>query len=127
MANIASWQYFLVVACGGGIGAMGRFFIQQIIPSSTFPLATFICNIAGSFILGVLYQMAFEFDILQSTRIFWQVGLLGALTTFSSFSLDVVTLLVNQHYILAFGYVLGSCVLSVLGCFIGIYFIKMLI
>ena len=82
-------QLYLVtmVALGGAVGAMGRFLIARW-HTPQFPFATLIANVSGSFLLGFLAAGASESPLL----LLMGVGFCGSLTTFSTFSLDTLTL-----------------------------------
>lgn len=109
------------VAAGGAIGASARYLTGVAVMRAMgpgFPLATMICNMAGSFLMGVLVVTLAHFG---STRFapFLMVGMLGGFTTFSSFSLDAVTLYERGAMGQAGFYVLGSVVLSLAALFAG--------
>ncbi|MGQ8363717.1 fluoride efflux transporter CrcB [Glaciecola sp. 1036] len=94
---MASMQLYLAVAFGGAIGACLRLFIQQSFTNMLgkgFPFGTLAVNVIGSFIIGLVYaliqQQAIENPVLKS---FLTVGILGALTTFSTFSLETLVML----------------------------------
>lgn len=83
------------VAAGGAIGASARYGLAVIIESfglRAFPFATLTVNIIGSFLLGLLLVYGQQHALSDATRLFLGVGLLGAFTTFSTFSVEVVTL-----------------------------------
>ncbi|MFW8589631.1 fluoride efflux transporter CrcB [Glaciecola sp. 2405UD65-10] len=88
---------YLYVAIGGAIGACLRYFL--VIESTKllgkgFPFGTLLVNVIGSFLLGCLYAWLNNFDVLSNNlRLLLGVGLLGALTTFSTFSFDTFMLL----------------------------------
>jgi CrcB protein len=90
-----NWQIVLAVGAGGFVGAIGRFtiagFVQKTI-GSPFPYGTLAVNIVGSFIIGFLF-LFFEQTIAPSQKALLVTGLLGALTTFSTFSLETVLML----------------------------------
>ena len=82
---------WLAVALGGAVGAMMRFGVAVLIPirSGEFPTATFLVNIAGSALAGVLFVLIVEKGVLMPhLRPPLMIGMLGALTTFSTFSLE---------------------------------------
>jgi len=87
----------LSVAIGGSIGALGRFFISAYVNrilGTTFAYGTLSVNILGSFIIGFLF-LYFNQVISPNLKAMLMTGLLGALTTFSTFSLE--TLLMAQE------------------------------
>jgi len=87
----------LSVAVGGMIGALGRFFISAYVNrwlGSSFAYGTLTVNILGSFLIGFLF-LYFEQVISPNLKSMLMTGMLGALTTFSTFSLE--TLLMAQE------------------------------
>jgi CrcB protein len=75
-----------------------------------FPAGTFIINIAGSFAIGIVAELAAAraFGVSVEIRTFLAVGVLGGFTTFSSFALETLTLVRDGSTLLALGYSLGS-------------------
>ncbi|MEI5638631.1 MULTISPECIES: fluoride efflux transporter CrcB [unclassified Pseudoalteromonas] len=93
---------YLSVALGGAIGAMLRYFIGDMaikLLGKGFPFGTLIVNILGSLLMGVLYGLI-EKEIIAVTpaKTLVGIGFLGALTTFSTFSMDSLLLLQQGHY-----------------------------
>lgn len=97
----------LVVGVGGFIGTVFRFLISryfQINFSSVFPWGTFIVNIVGCFLIGVIYGISEKGDSLSSeVRLFLTVGICGGFTTFSSLSNDAF-LLLRQRELIGFAF-----------------------
>lgn len=91
---------WIAVALGGALGAMSRYGVGQLMPHSTFPLATLTVNVVGSAIIGGLYARLIEQGGGSLAYAMLAVGFLGAFTTFSSFSLDTVRLIENGHALL---------------------------
>mgnify|MGYP003322472893 CR=1 FL=1 len=92
---------FAAVAVGGALGAMIRYAVSLVVGGGLFgiagPMATLGVNVAGSAIMGGLAgAVAAGFVLPEMWRGFIAIGLLGALTTFSSFALDTGTLLSRQ-------------------------------
>lgn len=109
----------LLMSAFGVLGVWLRFFLDQFIVKkfpSPFPLGIFIINILGCVLVGALYAF-YQKEILSSevTQIIG-VGFLGALTTFSTFSLDIFKLLFIQNQV-AIGiiYGVGSPTVGILG------------
>ncbi len=105
------------VGLGGAIGAITRYIISInfINNGQQFPWGTFIANIIGAFIIACLYVVIVEKSFFSShlsdpLRQLLVVGFLGALTTFSSFSLESVLLFNNNHYQLAITYIISTLV-----------------
>ncbi|MEL7029290.1 MAG: CrcB family protein, partial [Pseudomonadota bacterium] len=83
-------------------------------------------NVAGSFLMGVLIAVLAARTSTQELRAFLTVGVLGAFTTFSTFSLDVVTLIERKAHGAAFGYASASVVLSIAALFAGLALVRAL-
>ena len=95
-----SFHAILAVAAGGALGAVARFLVSSgtgYLFGYGFPFGTLIVNVLGSFALGVLIQVtAFAWSPSAEVRAFVVVGVLGAFTTFSTFSLDVLIFICLQ-------------------------------
>jgi len=119
---------YLLIGLGGAIGAMLRYAVQSSIGSLSngFPLATLLINILGSAAMGVLVAaLARSTPQFQNEiRLFVAVGLFGGFTTFSSFSLDTITMMERGDIMLAALYVLGSVALSVAGLAMGLWAVR---
>ncbi|WP_456428883.1 fluoride efflux transporter CrcB [Nitratifractor sp.] len=90
----------LAVAAGGAIGATGRFLIStwvQKLLGGAFPYGTLTVNVLGSFIIGFLF-LYFEQTVAPHQKALLVTGMLGALTTFSTFSLETVVMLQENLY-----------------------------
>ena len=119
---------YLLVFIGGGLGSTLRHVVNIVCPrlfGTNFPYHTFIINITGSTIMGLIAgYLAFKGDAAQSWRLFLMTGILGGYTTFSAFSLDAAVLYERGEIALALLYVLGSVVLSILGLFAGLALVR---
>jgi fluoride exporter len=112
----------LFLACAGGaIGAGLRFLVNQAFAGpaivrgvTVFPWATLTVNIAGGFLMGVVYVLINErLGGSPEWRTFLATGILGGLTTFSAYSLDMMMLLDNGFFNARFlAYTAGSVVLA---------------
>ena len=115
---------YLVVFFGAGIGGALRHGVNLgtvRLFGTGFPLGTFIVNVAGSFLMGLLAgYFAYRTGVPQHTRLFLTTGVLGGFTTFSAFSLDAALLVERHAYSLAAAYMLGSVVLSLVALFAGL-------
>jgi CrcB protein len=121
---------YVLVFIGGGLGSVLRHIVNVVCPKflgTNFPYHTFIINITGSTIMGLVAgYLAFKGDAAQSWRLFLMTGILGGYTTFSAYSLDSAVLYERGEIGLAALYVLGSVVLSILGLFAGLTLIRQL-
>jgi CrcB protein len=113
-------KHFLLVAAGGGIGALMRYGLYLVIKNQPFPYASFLINITGSFFLGLIMAGSFKADnFSESTRLFLATGICGAFTTFSTFSFENLALLQQGKYSLAFMYSLASVLCGVFAAWLG--------
>lgn len=108
----------LAVAIGGGIGAALRYivtFIANLHGGVTFPYGTVLVNIIGSFTIGLL-MMYFQsrMDLSPLIKLFIITGILGGFTTFSTFNMELLTLIRTSQMALTFLY--GG--LNIIGAFI---------
>ncbi len=109
---------FLFVALGGAIGAMGRYAISLIPIKTEFPILTLMTNIVGAVIIGFIVGIVSEKDdVSPNAVLFWKTGICGGFTTFSTFSLEAVTLLENKSFLSGGIYI----ALSLIGCIIGVW------
>ena len=118
---------FISIGIGGFIGAILRFTLSgwvQKATTSTFPLGTLSVNILGSFIIGFLFLYFQHVNLSPTQKALFITGLLGALTTFSTFSLDTVLLMQEEFYVKAFSNVLFNVVFSVGGTLLGMWVFK---
>ena len=114
---------FLWVGLGGAIGSIFRYTLSLLPIKSSFPILTLITNLLGAFIIGVVVGL-FEKQCLSSQiHLFLKTGLCGGFTTFSTFSLETLTLLENGMIFMAIIYAL----ISVVGCIMGVYLGKMIV
>ena len=112
----------IVVGAGGFIGAVCRYLIGMIPlkEGCTFPIKTFMINIAGSFLIGLVAALAMRTESLDSrTVLFLKVGICGGFTTFSSFALETTDLMKDGKMHLAVIYTVLSITLGVLAVFAG--------
>jgi CrcB protein len=110
-------KYLLFVALGGAFGSMARYLLAgwaHRLWEGPLPVGTLLVNVLGSFTIGILYVLLVEKQLIhQDWRGVLMVGFLGAFTTFSTFSLETISLLEAGHTGHALGYMLGSAVLCV--------------
>jgi len=121
---------YIVIAVGGAFGAISRFWIATNVDKlypATYPWGTFIVNLIGCFFIGLLFVLFSEKLLLaDNVRSLLVVGFLGAMTTFSTFSLDVLVLIEQGQYGMAFSYLLGSVVVCLIATFVGINIARIL-
>lgn len=119
-----SAQIWLAVGAGGAVGAMARHGVSRLslhYLGPNFPWGTLTANVAGSFAMGLLIAwLARHEPHSAALRAFLTVGVLGAFTTFSTFSLDVVTLYRDRTVMIAGAYLLASVFLAIAGLVAGL-------
>lgn len=118
----------LIVGAGGFIGSVMRYLLQLFVEkglSTTFPWGTFIANIAGSFIIGVVFALAQKGDLLSAEwRLFLAVGICGGFTTFSSFAYNNLNMLKEQAYGQFIWNVGGSLFFGLLAVYLGMVLVR---
>ena len=114
----------VAIALGGAIGAVLRFGVVQTslrLWGTGFPVGTLLVNVVGSLAMGLAVEWLAARGLSDLWRGFVTVGLLGALTTFSTFSLDIALLHGRGEMALAALYVMLSVCLSVGALFLGLW------
>lgn len=118
---------FIYVFIGGGLGAICRYLTTSAIGARfgmAFPFGTLFVNTLGSFlmalVLGFLLPLAKSTNMLpESLRLLLTVGFLGGFTTFSSFSMETLTLLRGGSTVLAFANIGANVFLGLVAAIIG--------
>ena len=115
--------YFAIIL-SGGVGALLRYFVGRTAANlhlTGLPLGTLIANVVGCFLMGYLsWALVHKFDVSKEVQAIVLTGFLGGFTTFSAFSLEVITLLEQGADGRAILYVLLSLILCVTMCFCGL-------
>lgn len=110
----------LAVGAGGFVGSVLRYLCGLIPSDSTFPIATFTINVAGSFCLAFIAALVLKGTINnEQLSLLLRVGLCGGFTTFSTFSLESMQLMQQGEVLVALAYVALTCVLCVVAAFLG--------
>lgn len=118
-------EEYLLVAAGGALGAIARFWFaatMTVLTGPAFPWGTLIINIVGSFTIGVLSNYARVGAIPHIPRevaVFTMVGICGGFTTFSSFSLQTLDLARGGKLFHAGAYIVSSVVLCLTFVWLG--------
>jgi len=112
------------IAGGGAVGALLRYGAGSLVARAyggTFPLATMTVNLAGSLAIGVCLGLFEQAVVSEAVRAGLLIGLLGAFTTFSTFSLETVQLLRDRQYVPALANVGISCAVGIALVFAGLF------
>ncbi|MCB0376153.1 MAG: fluoride efflux transporter CrcB [Sinomicrobium sp.] len=111
-----------VIAIGGALGAMTRYgtylMAEKLLPAP-FLWGTFTVNLAGSFLIGVLWYFIESMTMAQNLRLFLAAGFLGSFTTFSAMSFETASLLRDGRIAAAALYIGASFTLGILCVFGG--------
>ncbi|TBR44305.1 fluoride efflux transporter CrcB [Marinomonas agarivorans] len=126
---------YMMVALGGALGAMARFALGKWLTASlsgvglwsAFPWATFSINVIGSLAMGFAFVLLTEkITSWEAYRPLIMVGFLGGFTTFSTFSLEILSLINQQAWLSALSYLSLSCFCGVAGAALGIFLGRLL-
>jgi CrcB protein len=120
-----SWQNASLVAVGGAIGSVLRWAVIVVAGArlgAAFPWGTMIVNVAGSFVIGVVAELATGpiAGVSPAVRLFLATGICGGFTTFSTYSLDTLTLARDGSHLQAAAYLVASIVLGLVAAYLGI-------
>jgi CrcB protein len=119
---------FILVGIGGFIGSIARYLVAVAMSgviSSSFPWPTLIANVAGCFLIGVIFAVSDRGSLLSPEwRIFLTTGFCGGFTTFSTFSYESLRLLQDGEYVYVSAYVLASVIVGLLATLLGVYLIR---
>jgi CrcB protein len=111
---------FLIVIAGAGLGASLRYLINIIVNTGMLPYSTLLVNVVGSFLAGIFVFLVLEKSVLNETwRLFLLVGFLGSFTTFSTFSVETMTIFQSGEIFKALLNIGLNVVLSLFAVFVG--------
>ncbi len=118
----------ICVGCGGFLGAISRYIIS-IYTSKQFlfkiPLGTLIVNVLGGFLIGLIMELTIKNNFISpQLKLFLTTGIMGGLTTFSTFSYETIVLMKEGNILLAILNILLNLILSLLGVVLGNIVIK---
>ena len=111
----------LLIGCGGAVGAISRYGLSrlgELLSKSGFPLGTFIANMIGCFSIGLLIGSGIG-QQNSNVRMAVGVGFLGALTTFSTFAAETVSLADDSKWSQAVGNVGANLIVGLLLVVVG--------
>jgi fluoride exporter len=119
-----------IIGTGGFIGSVLRFLVQIFVErnlSSTFPYGTLVANIAGSFLIGIVYALTEKGTLMSPEwRIFMAVGLCGGFTTFSSFSYNNFTMISEQTFLQLILNIGSNIFLGIIAVYLGVILIRII-
>jgi CrcB protein len=116
------WSVLGVVSAGGALGALGRFGLATAWPhaSGRFPWATFVTNVSGCFLIGILMVLITEvWSAHRLIRPFLGVGVLGGYTTFSTYTGDVQQLVAAGAARTGLLYLAGTLAAALVAVYVG--------
>ncbi len=117
-------ERLLFVAVGGAIGSAARYLVSILAAvwfGSEFPYGTLIVNLVGAFIIGLVQELGTEALLLpDNIRLFITTGMMGGLTTYSTFSYETVRLMEANAWPQAWVNVIVTTVICLTLCFFGI-------
>jgi fluoride exporter len=111
---------WLLIACGGFLGAIARYGIGVAVGPTRWPYATFVINVSGSLAIGFFLTLASERLIIHERwRFFFPIGFVGAYTTFSTYEYETLRLIDAGRIGSALSYVGASTVVGLLAVWLG--------
>jgi fluoride exporter len=120
----------MIVGLGGFIGTVARFLISryfQVNVTSVFPWSTFVVNIFGCLLIGIIYGISEKSEVLNpEIRLFLTVGICGGFTTFSTFSNDSFMLIREQEWLRFAIYTSLSIFIGLMAVYVGRFIIKLI-
>jgi len=125
MSLANSLVIYLWVALGGALGSMGRYWCSGVaarLVGETFPWGTLFVNVTGSFLIGFFATLTGPDGRIfagSTTRQFVMLGIFGGFTTFSSFSLQTLSLVQDGELLQAGGNIVGSVLLCLIAVWLG--------
>jgi CrcB protein len=118
----------LWIALGGGLGALTRYGLSGILPSTPIPYSIWGINASGSFLIVIVMTLALEYGWLgEPGRLFVGVGVLGGYTTFSTYMLGVHQLLMDGAPLAGIFYAMGSLIVGLAACWAGVIGTRLLV
>ena len=116
-----------LVMLGGALGAAARYLVGQALTGwlgPNYPWGTLAVNLIGGLAMGALVGMLARMASAEQARLFLAVGVLGGFTTFSAFSLELVTMIERGAWGLAMGYALASVIAAAVAVMAGLAIVR---
>ncbi len=117
----------LLVFAGGGAGSVIRYLVSTFFTCTpnSFPLATFIVNVSGSLLIGILMGIFIHDAAIQENwKLLLVTGFCGGFTTFSAFSKESFLMIQNQQWSMCIMYVMLSVILCIVATALGFLAVK---
>ena len=114
---------YLMIAIGGAAGSIARYQVAAMVQARVaagFPWGTFIVNMSGCFVMGVVMTLLTERLSDPSWRYLIPIGFIGAYTTFSTFELETFRAVSDRAFAIAAAYVVASVVVGYLALWMGV-------
>lgn len=110
---------------GGGLRHATNLAVVRLLPGLSFPLSTVIVNVLGSFAMDILIEVFAQRSANDHPlSLFLTTGVLGGFTTFSTFSLDAISLYERGEFVTATLYVLGSVLAAMAGLVAALFLMR---
>jgi fluoride exporter len=110
----------LLIGLGGMAGTFARYFFQVFFSRfSPLPLATFVANMLGCFLIGVIFGLHHKQHISDNLRLIMATGFCGGFTTFSAFALENYSFFTENNFKVALAYIGLSILLGILAVYFG--------
>ena len=120
----------LFVGIGGFFGSGIRYLVTRLfdVLMPVFPFGTLICNVVAGFLIGLIIGIERQTGVLPARlKLFLTTGLLGGLSTFSTFSLETMVAIENGKLFIAAGNIILNVSLCLVGVFLGLTLSKVLV